>query len=275
MNAVGCVVIIPARFGSQRLPGKVLLRETGRPMIAHVIDRAKAAASAWRVVVATDDQRVADAARDAGAEAIMTAADHPNGTARIAEACAFLGLDADCPVINVQGDEPEIDPAIIDAVADELVVSGADVATAAGLFAIGTDGQMEGFTNPNIVKVVIAQSDAVDHGVHPLRAGDSGRALYFSRAPIPHDRDGGIGDGPCARPLRHVGIYGYRAGFVTRYSSWASTPLEQIEKLEQLRVLERGGSIAVRVVDSVPHGIDTAEQYAAFVARHREANSVH
>jgi 3-deoxy-manno-octulosonate cytidylyltransferase (CMP-KDO synthetase) len=266
-------VIIPARFASERLPGKVLLDQTGLPMIAHVIERAMAAAIAERVVVATDDERIFAAARDAGAEPVMTASDHPNGTARIAEACALLGLDEACPVINVQGDEPEMDPAIINAVGEELLESGADVATAAGRFAVGADRVPEDLGDPNIVKVVIARDLATESGVtgsidaaRSIRIGDSGRALYFSRAPIPHARDGGVSPG--AEALRHIGIYGYRAGFVSRYASWPSTPLEQSERLEQLRVLERGGTIAVRVVGAVPHGIDTAEQYAAFVYRH-------
>ncbi len=241
MSAAGPVVaVIPARYASQRFPGKMLASDTGRPLIQHVYEQtAKSAVD--RVLVAADDDRIADAVRGFGGEVVMTRVDHPNGTSRIAEAVA----DIDAPIIvNVQGDEPEIDPAVIDAAVaalrahDDCVVS-----TVASPFQPGEDP-----ANPNIVKVALDQV---------------GRALYFSRALIPHDRDG---DGHIT-PLKHVGLYVYRREFLLRYPDLVPTPLEASEKLEQLRILEHGERIAVATMPTAHHGIDTPEQYAAFVAR--------
>ncbi len=240
------VAIIPARLGSTRFPGKVLADKTGKPLIRHVCEAAARSKSLSRVVVATDDPRVSEAVRAFGTHCVMTSSNHPNGTSRLAEAAAKLGLRADSIVVNVQGDEPEIEPAIIDAAVAALCSSGdAPVATVATPFASGEDP-----SNSNIVKVVTDQRS---------------RALYFSRALIPHARDGGTP----VRPLRHIGLYVYRRPFLDRYTDLAPTPLERCESLEQLRVLEHGFAIAVAVVPGPAGfaGIDTPEQYEAFVRR--------
>lgn len=237
------VAIIPARLGSTRFPRKMLAADTGRPLILHTCEAAARAALVSRVVVATDAPEIAGAV-GAGFEPVMTSPAHPNGTSRLAEAADRLGLPDDAVVVNVQGDEPEIDPALIDLAIRTLPESAAEVATVGSPFAPGQDP-----ADPNIVKVV---TDC------------RGRALYFSRSPIPFDRDG---DG--VRPLKHVGLYVYRAGFLRRYVRLPATPLEHTEKLEQLRVLEHGHSIGVAVAEAHHVGIDTRAQYDAFVARWR------
>lgn len=240
-----CVAVIPARLGSTRFPAKVLADQTGHPLIWHVHERARAARSVHRVVVATDSRRVLDAVEAFGGECVLTSREHANGASRIAEACETLGLPDDCAVVNVQGDEPELDPAVIDAAVEALRSSDAPVATIASPFAYDEDP-----ASPDIVKLV--------------RRLD-GTALYFTRALAPHDRDGaGV-----ARPLKHVGLYAYRRPFLRVYARLAPTPLEQTECLEQLRVLEHGHEIAVAVRESRHHGVDTPEDYAAFVARWR------
>lgn len=246
-------VIIPARLGSTRLPGKVLLDQTGWPLIRHVWASARSARAASRVVIATDDARVLEAARGFGAEAVLTRPDHPNGTSRLAEAAAQLGLGMDELIVNVQGDEPEVEPEAIDAAVGALTASEADprgpaaIGTLAVPFAEGEDPR-----DPNCVKVVL---------------GARGRALYFSRSLIPFDRD--ARREPEARPLRHVGLYVYRRSFLETYVALPSTPLERSEQLEQLRALEAGYAVAVAVRPSARVGIDTPEQYAAFVRRWR------
>lgn len=247
------VAIIPARLGSTRFPGKVLADRTGKPLIQHVWESTRRAASLSRVVIATDDQRVLDAAKSFGAEAVMTSAQHPNGTSRLAEAAARLGLARDEIVVNVQGDEPDLDPSVIDAAVAALVrgerTGGASISTAATEL---RPARGERVDDPNIVKVVLALDRS---------------ALYFSRAPIPFDRDGGGGGDP---PLRHVGLYVYRRGTLDLYAVMPPTPLEMMEKLEQLRALENGLRIAVAVVPPETTGgggIDTPEQYEAFVKR--------
>ena len=241
------VAIIPARLASTRLPGKVLLAETGRPLIQHVVEAARKSRSLARVVVATDAAEVAEAVRGFGGEVVMTRADHPNGTSRLAEAARKLKLRDQDVVVNVQGDEPEMEKGFIDAAVRALVASGAEVATVALPFAAGEDAG-----NPNIVKVVLAKDK---------------RALYFSRSRVPYVRDPGAGAGP---PLRHVGLYVYRVGFLKRYVRMAPAPIEVAESLEQLRVLWHGGRVQVAVCSGrTPAGIDTPEQYAAFVARWR------
>jgi len=237
------IAIIPARYASTRLPAKALLDETGKPLVCHVIDRAGEAACVDSVIVATDDQRIVDAVEAHGAAAMMTRPDHPNGTSRIAEVAEALpgGFDV---IVNVQGDEPEIDPGLIDALVRRLRDGEEPMATLASPFADDEDP-----ADPNIVKVVLNQRR---------------QAMYFSRSLIPHDRDGqGI------RPLKHPGLYAYRREFLTTYVKLPATPAEQIEKLEQLRALEHGHAIGVAVVTTRHHGIDTPEQYAAFVQRWR------
>jgi 3-deoxy-manno-octulosonate cytidylyltransferase (CMP-KDO synthetase) len=251
------VAIIPARLGSTRFPGKVLADRTGKPLIQHVWESTKRAGSLSRVVIATDDERVMTVARGFGAEAVMTSTEHPNGTSRLAEAATKLGLAADAIVVNVQGDEPELDPSVIDDAVGALVRgeagrgAGAAIATAATVMGAG-----ERADDPNVVKVVLSRD---------------GFALYFSRSRIPFDRDGsGGGGGEVARCLRHIGLYVYRRATLERYAAMALTPLEQAEKLEQLRALENGLRIAVAIVRPEATGgggIDTPEQYEAFVRR--------
>jgi len=244
-DSQSAIAIIPARYASRRFPGKVLADRTGRPLIGHVFEAASRAKRVERVVIACDDDRVARAARALGAESVLTRTDHPNGTSRLAEAAALLALPESSIVANVQGDEPELDPGLIDAAVDILVASGADVGTVASPM----DAQ-EDPGDPSLVKVVLKPD---------------GDALYFSRSAIP---SGAHPDGAGGAPfLRHVGLYAYRVRFLARYVLMEPTPLEQTERLEQLRVLEHGGRIAVAIRHADHHGIDTPEQYEAFVRR--------
>lgn len=238
------VAIIPARLGSTRFPGKVLADRTGRTLIQHVHEAVSAAPRLAGVHIATDEERVRAAVEAFGGRAIMTRADHPNGSSRLAEAARTLGLADDDIVVNAQGDEPELEPGLIEAAVGALERTGAEVSTIGSPFAPGEDA-----ANPNVVKVV--------------RRAD-GLALYFSRSLIPYPRGTGPG---AAAPLRHVGLYVYRAGFLQRYIELPPSPLEVAESLEQLRVLEHGYRIAVAVAESRGQGIDTPEQYEAFVAR--------
>lgn len=236
--------IIPARLASTRFPRKVLADVAGRPLILHVCERARRASLVSRVVVATDSQEVASVVRAAGVEAVLTREDHPNGTSRLAEAAALLRLPADHVIANVQGDEPEIDPDVIDAAIEVLLRSNAHVGTVASPF---LDGELP--DDPNLVKVICRPD---------------GTALYFSRSRIPFQREGAAAAVP---PLRHVGLYTYRTGFLAQYAAMPSTPLEQTEMLEQLRVLESGYQIAVAVRTVRSTGIDTLAQYDALIRR--------
>lgn len=244
MNAVA---IIPARYASTRFPGKPLAKETGKYLIQHVCEEVRAATSISETIVATDDERIIRAVESFGGRARMTRPDHPSGTDRVAEVAQ--SLDAKI-IVNVQGDEPEIEPANIDRLVGVLNDDAdAMVATLACPFPEGADP-----VDPNAVKVVL---DA------------RGRALYFSRSLIPYPRDhGGEPDAP-QEWLLHLGIYAYRRDFLLRLAALAPTPLEQRERLEQLRVLENGFAMAVGVVDRSPVGIDTPADFAAFVRRHR------
>lgn len=235
------VVIIPARYASTRLPGKPLVDINGKPMVVHVLERARES-GAERIIVATDHEDVARAVEAVGGEVCMTRADHQSGTERLAEVVEKCGLADDTIIVNIQGDEPMIPPAIVRQVADNLAQRDVGMAT----LAVPIHSAEEAF-NPNAVKVV---TDA------------QGYALYFSRATIPWDRDrfaqsrDAIGD----TFLRHIGIYGYRAGFIRRYVTWQPSQLEQIEMLEQLRVLWYGEKIHVAVAQTVPGtGVDTPD----------------
>jgi len=229
---VSFTVLIPARYASSRFPGKPLADLAGRPMIAHVCERA-AQSGAAAVHVATDDERIARAVRERGYAAVMTRADHASGTERLAEAALALRLPAQAVVVNVQGDEPLVEPSLIRAVAERLVRErAAPMATAC--HAIHDASQA---ASPHVVKVVI---DA------------QGYALYFSRSRIPYPREG---EPAC---YRHAGIYAYRARFLEQYAALAPAPLEQAEALEQLRVLWHGHRIAVVVSETdIPPGVDT------------------
>ncbi|MFI4860851.1 MAG: 3-deoxy-manno-octulosonate cytidylyltransferase [Phycisphaerales bacterium JB063] len=242
------LAILPARYASTRLPGKPLLDRTGRPLIQHVVERVAQAQRVARVLVATDDRRIYDAVTAFGGEAVMTRDDHPNGTSRLAEVVQALGCDGQEIILNVQGDEPEIDPAVIDELVDAMTH---DPDAPMGTVAAPLTDPAE-IANPNVVKVV---------------CGRHGRALYFSRSPIPFERD--PHSDPAQRPAyqRHLGIYAYRAAFLPVYAALPTTPLEDAEKLEQLRALEHGHAIRVIQADTAHPGIDTPEQYDAFVAR--------
>lgn len=240
-TAVG---IIPARLASTRFPRKILADKTGKTLIQHVWEAAKRSVTLSRVVLAVDDREVESIVRGFGAEAVMTSVDHPNGTSRLSEAARLLRLPADTIVVNVQGDEPEMDASVIDAAVTLANSTTAAVTTVASPFAAG-----ENPDDPNIVKVV-------------CRA--DGTALYFSRSLIPHAR---VGATRPTQPLKHIGLYAYRAAFLPTYVSLPPTPLEQTEMLEQLRVLEHGHSIAVAVRPVTSTGIDTPEQYEAFIKR--------
>lgn len=228
------IVVIPARFSSTRLPGKPLADIHGKPMIRWVVEQAQKSAAA-RVVVATDDKRIKRALADSGAEICMTRADHDSGTERLAEVVEQLGLSPNDIVVNVQGDEPLLPPALIDQVAATLANSEAPMATLATPLT-----ELAQLHDPNVVKLV---------------KNSAGNALYFSRAAIPFTRDSEPALTDCRR---HIGIYAYRAGFIRRYLSLSASPLEVSEKLEQLRVLWHGESIAVADACEAPLlGVDT------------------
>ncbi|MDA8521132.1 3-deoxy-manno-octulosonate cytidylyltransferase [Acidovorax sp. NCPPB 4044] len=252
LPAPAFTVLIPARLSSTRLPDKPLADIGGVPMVVRVAQRAMQSQAA-RVVVAADHPRILEACAAHGVQAVATRADHPSGSDRLAEACAQLGLSGDDIVVNVQGDEPLIDPALIDAVA-ALLPARPDAAMGTAAHAIHT---LADYANPNVVKVVL---DA------------RGLAHYFSRAPIPHARDhagaawwdaGHAGVPPGYAPLRHVGIYSYRAAFLRAFPALAPAPTEALEALEQLRALWHGHRIAVHVTDSAPGpGVDTPADLA-------------
>lgn len=236
-------VLVPARLKSTRLPRKVLADLGGVPMVVRVARRA-AESKAARVVVAADDDEIVQACRTHAVECVLTDATHATGSDRLAQACTLIGLDGDDAVVNVQGDEPLIEPALIDACA-LLLQSRSDCVMSTAAHAIDSTEEL---LNPNVVKVVL---------------DGAGRALYFSRAPIPWWRDGyaqGVSRLPEPAPLRHIGLYGYRAGFLRRFPQLPACPLETIESLEQLRVLWHGERIAVHVSATRPGpGIDTPE----------------
>lgn len=242
------VVVIPARYASTRLPGKPLVDIAGKPMIQHVWERAQQSA-AQHVIIATDNLEIAEIARGFGADVVMTREDHPSGTDRLQEVVQQQGLPDGRIVVNVQGDEPLIPPAVINQVAELLQAHPhADMATLCE--PIHT---RESFEDPNCVKVV---------------CNENGRALYFSRGQIAYPRDGLLPNQPWG--YRHIGIYAYRTGFLHRFVSWPPSLLEQTEKLEQLRALYKGSAIYVaEACEAIPAGVDTErdlEQVRAFLA---------
>jgi 3-deoxy-manno-octulosonate cytidylyltransferase (CMP-KDO synthetase) len=247
------VAVIPARFASTRLPGKALLSETGRPLIVHVIEAARRAKSLQRIIVATDDARIAQAVTSFGGEVMMTRADHPTGTDRVAEVAARL--DQARVIVNLQGDEPEISGHALDLVV-ELLENDSDAKVATLATPIRDESI---YRDPACVKVVCDRR---------------GRALYFSRSPIPYHRDGLPDQSTAIAPLGHLhlGLYAFRRQFLLELGSLPSSALEAAEKLEQLRVLEAGYPIAVGMVDEPSVGIDTPEDYKRFVARWRESH---
>lgn len=239
---MAATVVIPARFGSTRFPAKILAAETGLPLVQHVVERVRKCRLVKDVLVATDDRRIADALRRFETAVVMTSPDHQSGTDRVWEVVRKrpAGL-----FVNVQGDEPEIEPELVDALIEQAEQGGHEFATCAAPFPAGAYA-----SDPNLVKVVV---------------GLTGRALYFSRSPVPFRRDP---DAPVDPPyLLHLGIYAYTSQFLSEFTAWRPSPLEQAEKLEQLRALDHGRSCYVLRVARATHGIDTPEQYAAFVKR--------
>lgn len=236
------VVLIPARLSSSRLPNKALADIHGKPMVVRVAEQA-AKSRAARVVVATDHADIEAACRAHGVDVVMTSDQHESGSTRLAEAAAVLKLQQHQIVVNVQGDEPLIEPELINRTAEVLVEHNVQMATAAHEL-----HDFDEFLNPNVVKVVLDKN---------------GNALYFSRAPIAYPRDSMLkGERTllAAIPLRHIGIYAYRAGFLQRYAEMSESPLETTESLEQLRVLWHGFPIAVEITDKAPAaGVDTQE----------------
>ena len=238
-----CAVIIPARYASTRFPGKPLHLLAGKPLVQHVWERTRRCRLPDRVLVATDDDRIAAAARGFGADVVMTSPDHQSGTDRIAEAAATLPPDMD--VINVQGDEPLIDPDLVDRIADFLASGDPAAGMVTAVHALHDAADAE---NPDIVKCVLTTS---------------GRALYFSRSLIPHRR----GRHPQQTWWRHMGIYGYRRAFLEQFVQWPPSPLEVTESLEQLRALENGAAIHCLITSHDSPGVDTIQQAQAIESR--------
>lgn len=243
----GFTVVIPARMASSRLPDKPLADIGGLPMVVRVAQRALQS-EASQVVVAADDERIVAACTTHGVQALLTRQDHLSGSDRLAEACQLLGLPDDAVVVNVQGDEPLIPPALINEVA-RVLSERPDASMSTAAHAIGS---VEEFTNPNVVKVVMDARQM---------------ALYFSRAPIPWWREGQVDSGfkalPSPAPLRHIGIYAYRAGFLALFPTLPPAPIETMESLEQLRALWHGHRIAVHVTLEAPGpGVDTPQDLA-------------
>jgi 3-deoxy-manno-octulosonate cytidylyltransferase (CMP-KDO synthetase) len=231
-------VVIPARYASTRLPGKPLLDIAGKPMVVRVAEQA-AKSGANEIIIATDFKKIFDAAEGNGIKAVMTRVDHASGTDRIAEVAQTLAWHDDDIVVNVQGDEPLIDPKLIQEVAAHLA-QNQDAVMATACHAIHDEASL---LNPNIVKVVM---------------GENGNALYFSRSPIPYPRDDLYKQN--IQAYRHIGIYAYRVGFLKQYANLAVNELEKIESLEQLRVLHHGYKIGVTITENAPaSGVDTQE----------------
>ncbi len=237
------LAVIPARYGSTRFEGKVLAKDTGKFLVQHTYERALCAKSVEKALIATDSEKVMKACESFGADCVMTSATHQSGTDRIAE--AVRDIDAEI-IVNLQADEPEIDPANIDELVELLRGSSADMATLVAEFE-----DEEQISDPNIVKAIVDKA---------------GRAIYFSRSVVPYDRQAG-GVGQNKTYLRHLGIYAYRKDFLLKFTSLQPGELEKCEKLEQLRAIEYGFSIITGKVKHAWEGIDTAEQYAEFVRR--------
>jgi 3-deoxy-manno-octulosonate cytidylyltransferase (CMP-KDO synthetase) len=228
--------VLPARWGSTRFPGKPLHRIAGKPLIQHVWERCQRCSGLDEIIVATEDARIVEAVAGFGGKAVMTSPEHPTGTDRIAE--ALRSMPQATHIVNIQGDEPLIDPALIDELAAAIAGdSSLDMATAANPL----DPQDPAVRDPNVVKVVTALD---------------GRALYFSRSPLPFFRNAVEG----LPVLRHKGIYAYSRSFLERFVTWPPSPLERAESLEQLRALENGASIKVLITGDTSPGVDTPEQ---------------
>ncbi len=228
--------ILPARWGSTRFPGKPLHPIAGKPLIRHVWERCKETHILTGIIVATDDDRIFQAVESFGGKAVMTSPDHPSGTDRLAEAVSQI--PGATHILNIQGDEPLISPALIDELAQALIDDpGLEMVTAANPL----DPSDPAVADPNVVKVVLK---------------NNGHALYFSRSPLPYFRN----PVPGLQVFRHKGIYGYRRDFLETFVTWPPSPLEMAESLEQLRALENGAGIRVLITDDTSPGVDTPEQ---------------
>jgi 3-deoxy-manno-octulosonate cytidylyltransferase (CMP-KDO synthetase) len=272
---VKILAVIPARYSSTRLPGKVLVKDTGKFLIQHTYQQVCKAKLPQRIIIAADDEKIVAAAQTFGAECVLTSTEHQSGTDRIAEVASEVEADI---IVNIQADEPEIDPASIDKVA-QLLLDNTEypMATLAAPITNATD-----VANPNIVKVIMSSSvvrrascgkelDSRFRGNDNMQY-ETGLTIYFSRSPIPYDREkAGIGD--LKQYLRHLGIYAYRRDFLLKITTLPQTPLEKIEKLEQLRAIENGYGILVGKVEHTCDGIDTPQQYAEFVKRYKSGKT--
>ncbi len=260
------IAIIPARLGSTRFPRKALADETGKPMVVHVCEQAAKAKYVNRVVVATDAEEIKTAVEAHGFETVMTDPAHTNGTSRLGEAATLLEFHKHQIIINVQGDEPEIEPLTIDAAYDALCPIKGPSDRAVGTVVCPIDND-DDFNNPYIVKAVMTDTNLTRPGSDDQEIS-IGQALYFSRAPVPFPRV--KTDRP---PFRHVGIYAYTVESIHTYLSWDSSTLETAESLEQLRWLDHRHAIHAAYVDAPHSGIDTPEQYRSFVERFKAAQS--
>jgi len=261
-----CMALIPARYGSTRLPAKALLKKTGKYLVQHVYERVAAARRVDDLVVATDDERIIGAVRKFGGRAVMTSTAHKSGSDRVAEAAA--GTEADI-ILNVQGDEPEIDPFLLDRLIESLAGSpGLGIMTAAVPI---LDPAL--YRDPNTVKVVVRgePGGAARSAGGEIFAGNApppARALYFSRAPIPYGAFAAEDGGKGIRPLKHIGVYAFRREALFAFTSLPPSPLERTERLEQNRALDNGMEIGVIITAKDSQGIDTPEDYQAFVERY-------
>lgn len=242
---MAAIAVIPARFASSRFPGKMIASDTGKPLVQHVVEQVRQCKGIDEIIVAVDDERIVAALKPFKTRCVMTDPGHPSGTDRVAEVAGRVGKGADI-IVNVQGDEPEIEPRTIDDLLEHMKESGDEMMTAATPFGPPADPG-----DPNLVKVVIS---------------GSGRAMYFSRAAVPFLREA---TAPRPTYYLHIGIYAYRQDTLVRLAGWKPTPCESAEKLEQLRALEHDIRIGVMRVERWSHGIDTPAQYTEFVARFR------
>lgn len=251
-------VVIPARYASSRLPGKPLLNETGKTLIQHTYERARQAKKADAVIVATDDDRIFDAVRAFGGDVVMTDARHQSGTARVAEAASGLGADI---IVNLQGDEPEINPAHIDLLIETHERAGAFASTLAAPFASDRTAGPGSPDDPSAVKAILAEKRL---------APEIYEAAYFTRVLCPWPRDDAYLVAEPQRYFLHVGLYAFSKATLKRFAEAAPSPLECSAKLEQLRILEMGEKIAVALVSHAAPGIDTQADYDGFVAREKK-----
>jgi len=262
-NGMKIVAVLPARFSSTRFAAKVLAKDTGKFLVQHTYEQACLAKLPEKVIIAADDEKIVAAAETFGAECILTSVEHKSGTDRIAEAVADMDVDI---VVNLQADEPEIHPDNIDYLA-RLLIDNPDypMATLAAEFQ-----SPEQIVEPNIVKVIITRCVGDTSNEVRATSDEIGRAIYFSRFPIPYDREkSGVGN--VQQYLRHLGIYAYRKQFLLKITALPQTPLEKIEKLEQLRAIENGYKILVGKVEHTCDGIDTPQQYDEFVKRYKKS----